>query len=520
MDLLILDTSKYDDPLSEVWHASPRYTASFLRRRGVDAAVTFMPVLREGVPAPRTSPLALYFEVSDDNVAPSLDFLPGWRRSLPETRILVGGTTASLMADALLRTHPEIDAVVVGECDETLADTVAQIKAHRPMTQVAGLRVRNGRFQPRTPLRDLDDLGMMARDGLDALFERTPAAERVAYLLAGRGCYADCSFCSVPAFARQSSPRARWRARSVGLIVDEMESFTQTSGVRRFVFQDDNFFGPGQSGQARARELAAEILDRRLKLEYFVTCRVNDVDAPTLRAMKASGLCRLGVGVESLNQRSLSLFSKGYRAEAIYPALEVVNELGIACEVNLIFFEPTMTVADVRLNLDFVEHLAKREWIGYSDGFPFKALHVAPWSPVAARLAELDALEPDRLTLRFQDRRVGALARFADELHACMPRVFKRRSFVEFGDDRRGTGVSTETARTCARWTNQLRMWLGLTLVPQYLRAACQIVEDHADDFEADLARLAANFDAKMEVVRRFGGRLAEIGLEGAKALD
>ena len=298
---------------------------SYLRRRGVDAAVRFAPVLREGAGPAKAAPLAVYFELLEDNVDPSLRFLAGWRRSMPQTHFFAGGTVGSQTADQLLGRHPELDGVVVGECDDTLADAISRLKARLPIAGVRGLRVRGDEFQPRRLIPNLDDLGLMARDELDELFRQRPPGERVAYLLAGRGCYGRCGFCSVPGFISQSSSGKRWRGRSVGLVVDELESIAKEFDVRRFVFQDDNFFGPGRAGQARAREFAVEILRRRLRVEYFVTCRIDDIDAETIKVMKASGLARLGIGVESLNDRSLSLFDKGYGADAIRPALEVAT---------------------------------------------------------------------------------------------------------------------------------------------------------------------------------------------------
>jgi radical SAM superfamily enzyme YgiQ (UPF0313 family) len=354
----------------------------------------------------------------------------------------------------------------------------------------------------------------MVRDGFDELFQQSIPAERVAYLLAGRGCYAACSFCSVPAFIRQSSPGKGWRERSVGLIVDEMGSIAEAYGVHRFVFQDDNFFGPGRAGQARAREFAAEILHRKLEVEYFISCRINDVDAETFRVMKTSGLTRLGIGVESLNQRSLSLFNKGYHADAIYPALEVINDIGIACEVNLIFFEPLMTLPDVRRNLDFLEYVEKHELLTYSDAFPFKTLLVAPWSPIATKLAEQGALESDGVTCRFRDRGVAALAEFACWLHACIPVVFKQRSLVASKDGLRAANNTTKALRELTYLTAQLREQLGLTVVPYYMRAAYNVVENNPDDFTPGLAELEASFDGKMAVLRRLGRRLEEIVAE------
>jgi hypothetical protein len=511
MELLILDTSKYADPLSDVWHANPRYTAAFLRGRGVDTSVQFVPVL-DSHPEPfEDNPLALYFEVSDDNISPSVEFLSNWRRIIPDTHFFIRGTTGGHVAEAMLNRYPEIAGVVVGEAEETLAEVVSRLKSGQSLANIAGLRVRDVNFRPRSLLANLDELGIMIMDDLGTHFARAPAERRIAYLLAGRGCYANCSFCSVPSFIRLSAGGKRWRMRDVRVVVDEMEAIATDFGVRRFAFQDENFFGPGKAGQGHARKLAAEILRRRLGVQYFISCRVNDVDAETLVLMKESGLTRIGIGVESLNQSALSLFQKGYGADAVYPALEVVNSLGIVCEVNLIFFEPLMSLSDVRRNLDFIDFIVECEWLTYSDSFPFRTLFVAPWSPVAIRLAKRDALEHDGMTCRFRDPRVAALAGFAKRLQTSLPAMFKQQSIVASSDGLHPSEDRAAAVREASECTARLREWVSLEVLPRFMRAALTVVEQRPGTYMPPLEDLEVEFSREMSVLRRLGGRLLEI---------
>ena len=171
-----------------------------------------------------------------------------------------------------------------------------------------------------------------------------------------------------------------------------------------------------------------------------------------------------------------------------------------------------MTLADVYRNLEFIEYVGRQELLNYSDGFPFKTLHVAPWSPIAARLSEQDVLDADGATCRFRDRRVGALAEFADRLHACMPAIFKQRIV---GDSKEGLrmndGASEPLLAELASGTARLRQWLGLTVVPRYIRSACSAVEKSPRDFHAELDALEAAFDEEMRVLRRLESRLEAI---------
>jgi radical SAM superfamily enzyme YgiQ (UPF0313 family) len=109
---------------------------------------------------------------------------------------------------------------------------------------------------------------------------------------------------------------------------------------------------------------------------------LNDLDAPTMSALKASGLSAVGVSVESANQESLNLLRKGLRAAAIYPALRMLEELGIRCEVNMIFFDPWLTIEGVRKNLELLDYLTARSAIYDQDSSaPVPACTVRlPWS--------------------------------------------------------------------------------------------------------------------------------------------
>jgi hypothetical protein len=173
-----------------------------------------------------------------------------------------------------------------------------------------------------------------------------------------------------------------------------------------------------------------------------------------------------------------------------------------------------MTLPDVHRNLDFLEYVEKHELLTYSDAFPFKTLLVAPWSPIATKLAAQGALESDGVTCRFHDRGVAALAEFASRLHACIPMVFKQRSLVASKDGLRAANNTTEVLRELTYQTARLREWLGLAVVPLYMRAACNVVENNPDGLAPGLAELEASFDGKMAVLRRLGRRLEEIVAE------
>ena len=181
-----------------------------------------------------------------------------------------------------------------------------------------------------------------------------------------------------------------------------------TFEIRRFAFLDDNFIGPGEAGQERAREIADLILRRGLHIEYFFCCRLSDVRRDTFERLKESGLEGVGMSVESMNQDSLNLLGKGLRADAIYPTLGLLERMGIRCEVNLIFFDPYATLEGVRKNLALLEYLRNSQHLSYSDAFPFNELNAFPWSRTARVLRKSGLLDDPGCRSRFRDPRVAA----------------------------------------------------------------------------------------------------------------
>ena len=108
--------------------------------------------------------------------------------------------------------------------------------------------------------------------------------------------------------------------------MDEVEHLGKTYSISYFVFQDDNFFGPGEAGQVRCRRIAKEILRRKLILRFFFCCRLNDVKQETFCLWQEAGLDAVGIGIETTQPESLRLFQKGLRRQEIYPTLELLDD--------------------------------------------------------------------------------------------------------------------------------------------------------------------------------------------------
>src|SRR5512136_148791 len=119
------------------------------------------------------------------------------RRALPQVHITTGGHFPTFAASDLLRDYATLDSVVRGEGELTLLELVQQLDSPATWHTILGLSFRHdGRIvenPPRPLIADLDSLPFPARD--------TPPQHHLGIglspILGSRGCYRDCSFCSI-----------------------------------------------------------------------------------------------------------------------------------------------------------------------------------------------------------------------------------------------------------------------------------------------------------------------------------
>ncbi|MBU1131491.1 B12-binding domain-containing radical SAM protein [Patescibacteria group bacterium] len=270
------------------------------------------------------------------------------------SHICCGGFTATLSARHILERIPAVDSVVLGEGEVTFSNLVQAIKESSEWDHFPGVAFRqNGKVvvnQPATKI-DVDALPWPSRDLLPVCFEKT----NYATILASRGCYGICTFCSNQAFER-TSIGSNWRGRNPADVVDEMEHLKITHGVRVFKFNDPNLFGPGLNGRQHIVDICNEIIVRNLgDLHLMGFCRSNDIDVEVARLMKQAGFERVLIGIESANPAVLRLFRKGESLQTIRQSVEILQQVGIDIVPGFMIFNPYTTIETLEVDLDFLE---------------------------------------------------------------------------------------------------------------------------------------------------------------------
>lgn len=262
----------------------------------------------------------------------------------PKALVVLVGTHVSALPGQVMASAPWVDAIAVGEYDETLADLVRAFETGRSLSSVEGLvfRTPDGEViaNPIRPLiRNLDSLPMVSRTYQEHLdfrdyFNPNALFPMVAFVT-GRGCPNRCSFCLYPAtmFGR------RYRFRSISSVLDEFEFITRNfPGVKSIFLEDDTL----TANPSRCMELAEGIRERGISIPWVANSRA-DVDIEILRALKAAGLRSLCVGFESGSQGVLDSIGKGLTVDRARRFAHDAAEAGVRIHGCFIFGLPGET---------------------------------------------------------------------------------------------------------------------------------------------------------------------------------
>lgn len=329
--------------------------------------------------------------------------------------ILVGGHSVSFFADRIVERIPELDAVICGEGEfglRMVAEALAQggdwhgapglcwIDEHGEVRQNGARRVR-----------DLEEVGDAARDLTPAVMQN----DGLVAISSSRGCYARCSFCSIPRFYGLEGGRALrsgdWIGRSVASTAAEVASLHDRFDVCELLFVDDEFFGGNELGLERALALGRRLEDLAMPLEFALSCRAENVDARVFEQLRRGGLRHVFVGIETGSDKVLKLYGKQHTSAQNRLAVQTIKSLGLTFQPGFMLFNYRSTVAELKQSLEFLLEIDECKPVTINSG-------VDPHfgTPLLADMARRQQLDDRGLTMRagYADRHVAAIKVIAE----------------------------------------------------------------------------------------------------------
>ena len=263
--------------------------------------------------------------------------------------VVMGGAHPMFLPDEALE---HADYVIRGEGEDAIVELLDAIDGKRPFGSVDGLSYHaDGRVfhnPSRALCPDLDkhpspDLSLIVGfgSGTRSFFKYNP----IIPIVTSRGCPFSCKFCSVTTmFGR------KYRFRSAEKVLEDLRPYTD----RTIFFYDDNF----AANKERTKQLLRRMIEEGITPEWTAQVRVDVArDEELMELMKRSNCCGVYVGFESINPKTLELYSKGQTLEDIKTSIKKFHEHDISIHGMFVLGSDEDDVRIIRETAKFAKRL-------------------------------------------------------------------------------------------------------------------------------------------------------------------
>ncbi|MBU1431611.1 B12-binding domain-containing radical SAM protein, partial [Myxococcota bacterium] len=324
--------------------------------------------------------------------------------------LTAGGQYATLAWRDLLTRTASFDSLALFEGEETIVALLDALKRRGALDEVAGLALPQPPRQtrPRALCADLDALPAPLRYRAHSRHFGVPFIP----VMASRGCWGQCSFCSITAFyreARRQGGGQTWRQRSPEHVADELAALWRRAGGRAiFCFHDDTLLMPRPKDtlariDALNEALRARGVDGEGSYAYVGKGRPDNITPELARRLSDAGVIRLYVGVENASARGAAHLNRARQTAHIDTALRACQEADIFVCYNLLLFEPQTQLRDLEENLRFIRAHAQHP-INFCRAEPYSGtpLRASIADPSGSFLGWNYRIEDDRAELLFR----------------------------------------------------------------------------------------------------------------------
>jgi len=296
------------------------------------------------------SPEIVGFSVLTYNYPASVSLAKKIKKQISKTLIVFGGYHPSACPEIVK--EDAIDFVIIGEGEESFREFINNFDSlSSNLNNIEGLAYYDGSLyinKPRQRIENLDSLPLPLREfnilkdcKIQGLNFPPPSKQKfVAQILYSRGCPYNCTFCCSPfLFGRKVY------FRHPENVVNEMQELIENFGTNYFYFADLTF----NVNKQKVITLCREIKKRKLDINWFCMCRVDNIDEELLKNMKEAGCSRIGFGIDSLLEKTLRKIKplQNISLDLIRNTLEICDSIGIITRAFIIIGYPWENREDI-----------------------------------------------------------------------------------------------------------------------------------------------------------------------------
>lgn len=283
-----------------------------------------------------------------------------------KAHIVLGGHYATFTAEYLLNRFKRVNSISIGEGELTILELVQNLENERwkKIDGICYMSLEGPIYtSPRRLIEDLDSIPYPDRDVYFGNSMKDNGI-RTATISASRGCYANCSFCSIKSFYKTLKGKSI-RIRSPKKLVDEIEYLIKQYNIHSFFFADDNFLSTKKINPQWINDFLNEIMERKLEISFDIDCRVDDIDEELFLKLKRAGLRGVFLGIESFSQRVLDTMNKKVFVQDNIDAIMKLRKLRITVWMGFIMFDPFTTLDEIRVNVECLKKIKYFTYFNY-----------------------------------------------------------------------------------------------------------------------------------------------------------
>jgi radical SAM superfamily enzyme YgiQ (UPF0313 family) len=248
------------------------------------------------------------------------------------------------------------DIVVHGEGENTILDVINYLEGGRQLNSVKGVSYKEGGSLlyngSRDLIENLDDIPFPSRDkiALDKYYDHYNLSARLPYatMITSRGCVFECLFCNSPDIWLR-----RYRVRSVGNVIREIDSLVSDYKVKYISFQDDIF----SWNQEWLNDFCGVLIKKRYDLNWMCLLHpfsLRENREKSIRLMKRAGCRLISFGLQSVDGHVLRNINRSPKEpQALAEMVALTKKNGILTNIDFIFGLPGDTRETLEKNIEY-----------------------------------------------------------------------------------------------------------------------------------------------------------------------
>lgn len=263
-------------------------------------------------------------------------------------KILLGGPQATLTARETLQAFESIDAIGIGEGEETIVPIVNNLLNSLPLSELRGVAYRIGNrigINETAISHNLDELPIINLD----LMDPKVIPEKI-NIDVGRGCPFGCTFCSTSLFWKR-----KYRLKSIERIIDEIKLLKVNYGISMFSFTHDMF----TMNKDTIMNFCEILSNEKLNISWSCSARVDTLDEDLILSMKNAGCKSIFLGIETGSDKIQKRIKKNINLKKALDTIKILKKHNIDMAISLIYGFFDETYEDIQDTLNFILKLLK-----------------------------------------------------------------------------------------------------------------------------------------------------------------